>query len=128
MRSYRWCGPNISPTSAYVPPDTTVRLSKQFLLSTAPLFMLWRKELCHFRPGQHSWRATRIPPPRGHFPVPVSETVCGLVLALSFTYIVAVRVPVAPGVKVTEIVHLPFDGTLAPHVFVGEVKSPGSVP
>jgi hypothetical protein len=60
--------------------------------------------------------------------VPVSETVCGLLLAPSFTYIVAVRAPVAAGVKVTEIVHLPFEGTLTPHVFVVEAKSLGSAP
>src|ERR1700737_2321872 len=63
-----------------------------------------------------------------HFPVPVSDTVCGLLLALSFTFMVAERAPVAPGLKVTEIVHLPFAGTLEPQVFVGEAKSPGSAP
>jgi len=39
-------------------------------------------------------------------PVPVSETVCGLPLALSDTETVPVTVPFTAGVKVTEIVQL----------------------
>jgi hypothetical protein len=57
---------------------------------------------------------------RFYFPVPVRETVCGLVLALSFMFIVAVRVPVACGVNVTEIVHLLLAGTLPPQLLVAE--------
>ena len=60
-------------------------------------------------------------------PVPVSAIVCGLLLALSVTVSVAVRVPVAPGVKVREIVQLDLAATLPPHVFVS-AKSPGSAP
>ena len=63
-----------------------------------------------------------------HFPVPVSETVCGLLLALSLTFIVADRAPVADGVNVTLIEQCPFAGTLAPQVFDGEAKSPGLAP
>ena len=40
---------------------------------------------------------------------------------------VAVRLPVAWGVNVTEIVHLPLDATLPPQVLVW-AKSPVSVP
>ena len=51
-------------------------------------------------------RAVREPPPcvSSYLPVPVSATVCGLLLALSTTFRVAVRAPFAVGEKVTEIV------------------------
>ena len=62
-----------------------------------------------------------------HFPIPVKETDCGLSLALSLMFIVAVRIPVAPGVNVTEIVHLPLAATLVPQVSVS-AKSPESLP
>ncbi len=62
-----------------------------------------------------------------YFPVPVRLTVCGLLLALSLMFMVAVRVPVACGVNVTEIVHLALLATLLPQVLVS-AKSPGSVP
>ena len=39
-------------------------------------------------------------------PVPLSETVCGLAVALSVTLRVALRVPFAVGLKVTLIVQL----------------------
>ena len=39
-------------------------------------------------------------------PVPVSGTVCGLPAALSVTFSVAVRVPVAEGLKTTDMVQL----------------------
>ena len=48
-------------------------------------------------------------------------------MALSLTVMVAVREPVAVGVKVTEIVHWDIAGRLPPHVFVC-AKSPGSSP
>ena len=51
-------------------------------------------------------------------PVPVRLTVCGLPLALSVTLIVPVWVPVAVGVNVTLIVHLPPAATEEPHVLV----------
>lgn len=63
-----------------------------------------------------------------YFPVPVNATVSGLLFALSLTLIVAVRVPVAPGVKVTEIVQVDFAARLESQVFVGAAKSPGSAP
>ncbi len=53
-----------------------------------------------------------------YFPVPVNETVCGLLLALSPMPIVAVRVPVAAGVNVTEMVHFALPARLAPQVLV----------
>jgi len=42
----------------------------------------------------------------GAVPLPVSGTVCGLPVALSVTEMLAVRLPVAVGVKVTEMVQL----------------------
>ena len=62
-----------------------------------------------------------------YFPVPVSATVWGLILALSLTFSVAVRVPFAVGLKVTEIVQLELAGTLPPQVFTS-LKSPGLAP
>jgi hypothetical protein len=62
-----------------------------------------------------------------YFPVPLRETDCGLPVALSFKFNVAVRVPFASGVNVTEMVHLPFAGTLLPQVLVW-AKSPVFVP
>jgi hypothetical protein len=56
-------------------------------------------------------------------PVPVSETVCGLPVALSVIETAPVRDPAAVGVKVTEIVQVPADATEAPHVLVW-LKSP----
>ena len=44
-------------------------------------------------------------------PVPFSTSVCGLPGALSATFIVAVRAPVALGVKVTFITHEPLVAT-----------------
>jgi hypothetical protein len=51
-------------------------------------------------------------------PVPVRLTVCGLPAALSEMLTVAVRVPVAVGLKVTLIVQLLFAATELPQVFV----------
>jgi len=56
-------------------------------------------------------------------PVPVKATVCGLPPALSVTETAPVREPVAAGVKVTEIVHVPAAATEAPQVLVW-LKSP----
>lgn len=53
----------------------------------------------------------------GTMPFPVSETVCGLLLALSVTVSVPVRVPVVVGLKVTLIEQVPPAATDAPHVF-----------
>ena len=47
-------------------------------------------------------------------PVPVSETVCGLLFALSVTESVPSRVPVVEGVKVTLIVQLAFAAKVEP--------------
>jgi hypothetical protein len=47
-----------------------------------------------------------------HLPVPVSETVCGLLLARSFMFIVAVRVPLALGENFTLMVQCDLAGTL----------------
>jgi hypothetical protein len=59
-------------------------------------------------------------------PVPVSETVRGLPLALSVIVMVPLRAPVAVGVNVTLIVQFMLAGTDAPHVFVS-AKSPEAV-
>ena len=65
--------------------------------------------------------------PWPHLPVPVSETVCGLLLALSFGFIVAVRVPVAFGENFTLMMQCDLVGTLLSQVLVS-AKSPGSAP
>ncbi len=56
----------------------------------------------------------------GAVPAPERAAVCGLPTALSFTLTVAVRVPVAVGVKVTEIVQLAPPARLVPQVLVCE--------
>lgn len=53
-------------------------------------------------------------------PVPVSETVCGLPAAPSVTLTLAVRVPLAVGVKVTLIEHEAPAATDDPQVLVWE--------
>jgi hypothetical protein len=58
-------------------------------------------------------------------PVPVNDTVCGDAVALSFTVSVPVRVPLAVGLKVTEILQLDPAVTLPPQVFVSP-KSPAT--
>jgi len=60
-------------------------------------------------------------------PVPVSETACGEPAALSEIERLALRLPVAEGVNVTEIVQLPFALRLLPQLLVCE-KSPEFVP
>jgi hypothetical protein len=54
----------------------------------------------------------------GTTPFPVSETVCGLLFALSVTVSVPVRLPVVVGVKVTLIVQFELAASDVPHVFV----------
>jgi hypothetical protein len=56
----------------------------------------------------------------GAVPVPVSVTFCGDPVALSAIFSVAVRVPVAAGLKLTVIVQNPLAATLAPQVLVSE--------
>jgi hypothetical protein len=56
----------------------------------------------------------------GAMPVPVSGTLCGLPAALSVTLTLAVRVPLAVGVKVTLIEHDAPAATDDPHVLVWE--------
>jgi hypothetical protein len=56
-------------------------------------------------------------------PVPVSGTVCGLLLALSVMVRVPVRLPIAVGVKVTLMVQLAAAAHDVPHAFPS-VKSP----
>src|SRR5438874_444914 len=66
----------------------------------------------------------------GAIPVPDTTAVCGLLLALSVTVKIALRVPVAVGVKVTLMVHFPSPRTA--DVLGGQLlvcpKSPGLVP
>ena len=59
----------------------------------------------------------------GMAPVPLSDTTCGLPVALSETVSWPVRVPVAIGVKVTWIEQLPPAATDVPQLFVS-AKSP----
>jgi hypothetical protein len=57
----------------------------------------------------------------GAIPLPVSETVCGLPLALSVTDTLALRLPLAVGLNVTEIVQFAPAASvlgLSGHVFV----------
>src|ERR1700688_1781004 len=66
---------------------------------------------------QEKGSGDQLPAPRKHFdsllfrcdycPVPLRDTVCGLPPPLSATDTVALRAPVAVGLKVTEIVHVP---------------------
>jgi hypothetical protein len=51
-------------------------------------------------------------------PVPVRLTLCGLPTPLSVSVTAATRVPVAAGVNVTVIVHVPFTATDPGHVLV----------
>ena len=60
----------------------------------------------------------------GVIPVPVRFEVCGLLLALSLTLNCPVRVPIAVGVNVTLIVHLPLAARLVVHVVAEAAKSP----
>jgi hypothetical protein len=59
--------------------------------------------------------------------VPLSAAACGLPVALSATLIEAVRAPLAVGLNVTLIAHVPDAATLVPHVLVCE-KSPALAP
>ncbi len=63
----------------------------------------------------------------GATPVPLRPTVCGLPAALSLMLSVALRVPVAVGVKVTLIEQLPPVATDVPQLLVW-AKSPGLAP
>ena len=60
-------------------------------------------------------------------PVPVRDTICGLVGALSVMVNEAVRLPVAVGVNLTLLVQLLLAATELPHVLVSP-KSPGLAP
>ncbi len=61
-------------------------------------------------------------------PVPDSATFCGLLLALSVKLRVALRAPVAPGLKVTETVQVDEAPRLLPQVLLEMEKSPAFVP
>lgn len=66
---------------------------------------------------------TRLPGERlaaGAMPVPVRETTCGLPVALSVTLILAVRVPVAAGVKTVLMEHEALIASEVPQVLVSE--------
>ena len=54
----------------------------------------------------------------GDVPVPLSETVCGLPVALSVTEIVPLVLPVIVGAKLTLMVHELPAATLVPQLFV----------
>lgn len=59
-----------------------------------------------------------------YLPTPDKLDVCGLLLALSVTFNVPVRVPVAVGVNTTLIVQLAFAARLVVHVVAETLKSP----
>lgn len=59
-----------------------------------------------------------------YLPVPVRFEVCGLLLALSLTLNLPVRVPVCFGVKVTSIEHLSLAPKLVVQVVDDTAKSP----
>jgi hypothetical protein len=61
-------------------------------------------------------------------PVPESATVCGLLLAVSVKLRVAVRAPVAAGLKEMVAVQLANAARLAPHVLLEIVKSAALLP
>jgi hypothetical protein len=61
-------------------------------------------------------------------PVPDSATACGLLLALSVKFSVALLAPVAPGLKVTETVQFDEAARLLPQVLLEIEKSPAFVP
>ena len=77
---------------------------------------------CALKPRLEAVRLTT-----GPLPVPVKVTLCGLSGALSVMVIAAVRLPTAPGVKITLIEQLPPAATDAEHVVVWE-KSEAFVP
>src|SRR3990172_3398353 len=54
------------------------------------------------------------PTPGGRVPLPLRDTVCGVLGALSAMMMEAVRTPATVGVKVTVIVHGPAPGTNVP--------------
>src|SRR5256885_678401 len=65
------------------------------------------------------WTCTRAgPEPIAVAPVPVRLAVCGLLLALSVTVKVPIRVPLAVGEKVTLIEHAAPGATLGPQLSV----------
>lgn len=61
-------------------------------------------------------------------PHPLTLTVCGLLLALSVIFRVAVRLSMACGVNVTEMKHLLLGAILLPQLPFCAAKSPGSAP
>ena len=59
---------------------------------------------------------------------PDSETVCGLLVAVSVNESTALRVPDAVGLKTTEAVHEADAARVVPHVLLEILKSPAFVP
>jgi hypothetical protein len=64
----------------------------------------------------------------GRLPVPDSNTVCGLLVALSVKLRVAARVPAAEGVNTTSMVQLAEAARALPHMLAEMAKSPALVP
>lgn len=91
---------------------------------TAPAIRTKKSEV-HFRAC--GFNTSILRPVTLYCPVPESPTDCGLVEALSFTFNFPLRLPVAPGVKITLTVHVPPAGTEEAQVLVCE-KSPLLVP
>jgi hypothetical protein len=64
-----------------------------------------------------------------HWPAPFKKTVCGLLLASSFTAIFAVLLPVAFGLNITVMLQLLPPGMVLGQGFIGvRLKSPEFVP
>jgi hypothetical protein len=61
-------------------------------------------------------------------PVPESDTFCGLLVAESVKFNVAVRAPAAVGLKTIDAVQFPAAPRLAPQVLLAMLKSPALVP
>src|SRR5437016_2908473 len=97
------------------------------LMLSAALPVLVRVTVCETLVVLKIWRAKgRLAGDRltaGAVPVPLSDTVCGLPVALSAIVTAPVRVPVAVGVNVTPMVQLAPAASDAPQVLVS-AKSP----
>lgn len=122
----------MAKSAGFVPPSATV------LMSSVAVPVLVTVIVCAALVVVWIWFANvtvlELSETAGCVPVPVSVNVCGLPVALSATETVAVRAPVALGVNVTAIVHVPLAATdPTPTQFVPlegatSAKSPAFVP
>src|ERR1700681_1350416 len=111
----------LTGTLQFAPAGAPVQLSEAVPLIPAPpmeseyLAIVPAVTVRNFEPPG----ATSRPRPR-ETPVPVSETVCGLLGALSVTVSAPLSVPAAVGVKVNRIWHVPNPGSAAPQLLLCE--------